>query len=488
METKALTLLFLMLNRKSYDMRFIQQLTETINPQLSDIVSSVSSDNMLEQFYAIYIMRLCDKALLAQLSVMTDSSNLFEKVWSQKSHRELICYELSVEHHLEEEVTLQLISKASPLVYQQIKQQADADGVSIFDFLQPHIDDIKMFFPIWIDSVISKAILSGEPQADVEPPQPPSTPVEVENDEFAEMATSETTVQSEDLDNVKGDEEEQPAYADLPKGKKRSRSKGKKPKPPRRKKPATAKNNTRHKKILIIAIPFLILNLIVIGVLLWLKKTADTETNGQNEVILTAQQDPANEDYPVPPAQPIDPNNQNMNIPPQQQPPMNGQNMGMPPAQAQQVQPPMNGQNMGVPPAQPPRAQPPVNQNVGVPPVQPPQAQPPVNQNMGVPPAQPPQPNYQNMGVPPAQPQQPMDMPPPNAQMNMPPQQPMSAYNEPPVVNNPPPQQSMSITQSPNETVFEFDNNENNGGISEAQLDELTNVEIISEKLENEAQ
>ncbi len=87
------------------------------------------------------------------------------------------------------------------------------------------------------------------------------------------------------------------------------------------------------------------------------------------------------------------------------------------------------------------------------------------------------------MAVPPAQPPQPMGMP-PNPQMNMQ-QQPMPAYNEPPVIDNPP-QQSMSMTQSPSEMVFEFNNNDS--GISEAQLDELTNVEIISEKLENEAQ
>ncbi len=452
-------------------MRFIQQLTETINPQLSDIVSSVSSDNMLEQFYAIYIMRLCDKALLAQLSVMTDTTNLLEKVWSQKSHRDMICHELSISHHLEEEMTLQLISQASPLVYQHVAQQANTDGVTIFDFLQSHIGDIKTLFPIWIDSVISRAILSGEPQADVEAPMP-SAPIE-ENNECAEITPPEPTptpsVNPENLDDVEN--KEQPVYTNLPRGKKRVR--GKKTKSPRRKKPATPQDKARIKKILIIAIPLIVLNLIIVIAWLWFKKTSDAQANEPAEVVLTQQQDPNNQDYPIPPAQPIEPNNQDMATPPQQP-----QQMGIPPQQPQQA----NGQNIAVPPAQP---QQPINQNVGVPPQQPQQ---PINQNMVVPPAQPPQANYQNM-VPPAQPQQPMmDMPPPNVQMNMqqPPPQQMPAY-EPPVVNNPPPQQSMSISQSPNEMVFEFNNNDN-GGITEEQLDELTNVEIIAEELENETQ
>ncbi len=440
-------------------MRFIQQLTETINPRLSDIISSVPSDNMLEQFYAIYIMRLCDKALLAQLSVLTDTSNLFERAWTQKSHRDIICRELSQSHHLEEELTFQLISEASPLVYQQIEQQANHEGLSVFDFLQSHVNDIKMFFPIWIDSVISKAILSGEPQKDVEPPTVPSALID--NDEvdenFTEMNTADTPAPIENQDIVENintpnvDAEEQPAYAGLAKGKKKT--KRKKTKAPRRKKPLSEQDKARRKKILIIAIPLIILNFIIIGAWLWFKKTSDAEKFTQDEVILTTQQNEDNQGYAVPPAQPIESNNQDMGMFPPQPPQADGQNMGMPPQQGQQA----NGQNMGVPP---------MNQNM-VPPAQPPQPQPSINQNM----------------VPPAQPPQPMNMP-PNGQMDMQPQPPMPAYNEPPVVNAPP-QQPTAVIQSPNEMVFEFNNNDE-GGISEAQLDELTNVEIISEKLENQ--
>ncbi len=459
-------------------MRFIQQLTETINPQLSHIVSSVSSDNMLEQFYAIYIMRLCDKALLAQLSLMTDTSNLFEKVWSQKSHRDIICHELSVSHYLEEDVTLQLLNEASPLVYQDIEQKATADDVTIFDFLQPHVDDIKTLFPIWIDSVIPRAILSGEPQEDVDPTTLVSAPVE-ENNEVAENAedidSAEPTPSADaEIDNIAEnvENEEQPTYVDLPKTDKRTRRK--KGKPARRKKPPSPRDSARRKKILIIAIPFVILNLIVVGALIFLKKAEDTKTPEQTEVVLTAQQDEVNQGYAVPPAELPEANQDMEMVPELQQPPqVDGQNMPIPPQQAQQ---PMNQQNMPMPPQQ---AQQPINQqNMPMPPQQP-------QQNMAVPPAQPPQANYQNM--PPVPPQQPMDMP-PNAQMNMPPPPPqMPAYNEPPVVNNPPPQPSMSINQSSNATVFEFSNN-NESGISEAQLDELTNVEIIAEELENESQ
>ncbi len=333
-------------------MRFIQQLTETINPQLSHIISSVESDNMLEQFYAIYIMRLCDKALLAQLSVMTDTSNLLERVWSQKSHRDIICHELSMSHYLDEKMTLQLISEASPLVYQSIKQQADASGLSIFDFLQSHVGDIKTLFPIWIDSVISRAILSGEPQADVEPPSH-STPIE-END-MTEMATTEPSPAvdnqniAENLDNAEIESEEQPAYADLPRTKKRA--KGKKATTPRRKKPASPQDKARLKKILIVAIPLVILNLIVVVAWLWFKKTSDKQSPEQAEVILTQQQNENNQGDIVPPAEPLQDNqaNQGMAMPLEQMPQVNGQNMQMPPAQQM---PQANGQNMQMPPAQ----------------------------------------------------------------------------------------------------------------------------------------
>ncbi len=320
-------------------MRFIQQLTETINPQLSHIVSSVPSDNMLEQFYAIYIMRLCDKALLAQLSVMTDTSKLFENIWSEKSQRDIICHELSLSHHLEEKLTLQLISEASPLVYQRIKQQASEDGLSIFDFLQTHVSEIKTLFPIWIDSIISEAILSGKPQADVEPPVMPSTSINNDIANIAPEPTASTNLQGEQ--NTNAETEEQPAYADLPKTKKRV--KGKKVTTPRGKKPINAKKNSKLKKILMVVIPLFILNLIILGVWLWSKKTANTENSATNEVILTEQQDPNNPDYPVPQAQPLDANGQDMMLQD------NNPNMAVAPQQPAQA----NGQNMAVPPTQP---------------------------------------------------------------------------------------------------------------------------------------
>ncbi len=433
-------------------MRFIQQLTETINPQLSSVVASVSRDNMLEQFYAIYIMRLCDKALLAELSILPDTANFFEKIWSEQTERDIICQELSLSHHLKKDKTLKLISASSPLIYQQIKQQANKENLPIFDFLQQHINDIKTLFPIWIDLVIAQEILSAEPQADVQ----------VENlNDTANIDNNNANINN-NIDN-----QEQAVYPELLKSNKKS--KRKKGQALRRKKPANSQDATQHKKILTIAIVLLILNLMIVGVLLWLKKISDAET----EVILTPEQAINNEpslakepekqvnsqDIAVFSAKP----SEDKDKIPTQAPQENGKNG----TQFEQA----NSKNIVISSAQPIQAVPPAQAN---------------NQGFVMQPAPPAQATNQNMAVPPAQPAQPMNVP-PNRQSNIPPPaQQMPIYNEPAIVN-PPPQQPM-----PNERVFEFGNDRNdygnNGGISEAEFKELTNVEIVAEDVENQAE
>ncbi len=403
-------------------MRFIQQLTRIVNPQLSHILLSVPSDNMLEQFYAVYIVRLCDKGLLARLSIVPDTANLFEKVWSDSYHRNIICHELSLSHHLEEETTQQLISASSPLVYQQIKQQAYAENLPVFDFLQQHINQAKNFLPIWVELVIPKAILSGEPQQYEQP-----TPTTAVNDNVVDA------LDGQNMKNLNIDDEELPPYINPSRRKKKSRLK-KKQRP--RKKSTKARDKNKVKKILIIVIALMLLTSILVGAWFWYKHYQAENTT----VILTPEQ-PTEENAPVP----------EEDIEEQEQ---------------------TDNQDIAVFSAIP------HNQNIAVPHVQPPQAS---KQKKTVPPAQPPQANNQNFDVPPAQPPQPMNAPPPIPQ----PQEPIIAYDEPPMVNNPPPQQPM---QPPNGSgmIFEFNNNNDSGGISEAKFNELTDEEIIAENAENQ--
>ncbi|MBS9779018.1 MAG: hypothetical protein KGV51_00175 [Moraxellaceae bacterium] len=427
-------------------MRFIQQLTETINPRLSHIISSVPSENMLEQFYTIYIMRLCDKSLLIRLSGLTDNSSLFTTIWTKKYQQETICHELSISHHLEEELTLQLISEASPLVYQYIAQQATQENQTIFDFLKKNTHDIKSTLPIWVDLVIPKEVLSDDIQENPEP--------FIKNNNTSQANIS-NIINNEEIQDKN---EKQDPYPNLVQASKKTSLNHKKPSISHQKK-------TQSDKILkILIVLLIILTLIILGALVWFKKISDAE---QTEVILTPEQ-PINNNVPIgadipmipmlvdPRAMQAQANNQNIAVQPAQPHQANNQNIAISSAQPSQA----NNQNISKSAAQPPQTN---NQNIAISSAQPSQAN---NQNISKSPAQPPQVNNQNVTVPPAQ------LPPPQA---------MPRYNEPPIINAPP------ARQPANEMVFEY--NENTDGLlSEAQIVELSSEEIVSEPLENQAQ
>ncbi len=154
-------------------MYLIQILNQQINPKLSQLLPHLSPmlrDNILEQVYALCVVRLCDEYLLSQLSA--GMPNLFEQIWIQAEQRRLICQQLSATHHIDEESVQQLIYQVIPLIYQCIMQQASKQQLSVYQLLQSQLDISKTMLPVWVGSVIPMEILTQSTPIQLAPLSP----------------------------------------------------------------------------------------------------------------------------------------------------------------------------------------------------------------------------------------------------------------------------------------------------------------------------
>ncbi len=154
-------------------MYLIQILNQQINPKLSQLLPHLSPmlrDNILEQVYALCVVRLCDESLLSQLSA--GMPNLFEQIWTQTEHRQLICQQLSATHHIDEESVQQLVYQVIPLIYQCMMQQASKQQLSVYQLLQSQLDISKTMLPVWVGSVIPTEVLTQSTPIQSVPPSP----------------------------------------------------------------------------------------------------------------------------------------------------------------------------------------------------------------------------------------------------------------------------------------------------------------------------
>lgn len=145
-------------------MTIIDRLEQTVTPAVLGQDSSVNHISLLEQFYAILIMHLAAPNVYTELQ-RTELSNdtsfapeaahssLFEQLWQQPDQRRLLLQELAATHHIDESVTEQTIVNATSHIYQALK--TFADGQYLPAFLQAQQAEIREYLPVWSSEVIS---------------------------------------------------------------------------------------------------------------------------------------------------------------------------------------------------------------------------------------------------------------------------------------------------------------------------------------------
>lgn len=143
-------------------MNIIDQLEQTVTPAVmgNDDSNNVAYVSLLEQFYAVLAARLAVPQVYSQLlrtdQVITSSNNespLFGQIWQDKSLQETIVQELSATHHIDEQITEQLLISATLLAYRELKVLAN--GQFLPAFLQEKQAALRPYLPIWAAAVIT---------------------------------------------------------------------------------------------------------------------------------------------------------------------------------------------------------------------------------------------------------------------------------------------------------------------------------------------
>ncbi len=140
-------------------MNFIHQITQSVNSQLSHILENNSHNTMLEQYYTICSMRLCDEYLLTQLQA--DDSNLLKRIW-QIIERDKILQQLAITFHLSKTEIFSLLNEATPILYAHLQQQADEQGIDLYQLLLDNHDDIRRLLPMWVGDIIPQEVLNAQ--------------------------------------------------------------------------------------------------------------------------------------------------------------------------------------------------------------------------------------------------------------------------------------------------------------------------------------
>ena len=74
------------------------------------------------------------------------AASLFEQIWPDTKAQQTIVQELAATHHIEQSETTQLLIKAAPLAYRELK--ALADGQFLPAFLQDEQSAVRQYLPI----------------------------------------------------------------------------------------------------------------------------------------------------------------------------------------------------------------------------------------------------------------------------------------------------------------------------------------------------
>ncbi|MGO1249585.1 hypothetical protein [Psychrobacter sp.] len=147
-------------------MGIIDQLEQTVTPAVLEgqaLDDNVAYISLLEQFYAILSARLAMPQIYSQLLRRNDTlpidgvaaASLFEQIWPDTKTQQVIVQELAATHHIEQSETTQLLIKAAPLAYLELK--ALADGQFLPAFLQGEQLAVRQYLPIWSAPIITAA-------------------------------------------------------------------------------------------------------------------------------------------------------------------------------------------------------------------------------------------------------------------------------------------------------------------------------------------
>lgn len=145
-------------------MNIIEHLSRTITPVLLNNVNDTNGNraSLLEKVYAIIVARLADDNVandFANTNVVNDDVGFFDRFLPQLSHRNDMVHQLSTHYSVPEQETSSLISRAAPMVYNELRNLAGT--TPLHTFLRSHVSSLTSVIPAWAYAFLPAGVLTA---------------------------------------------------------------------------------------------------------------------------------------------------------------------------------------------------------------------------------------------------------------------------------------------------------------------------------------
>lgn len=144
-------------------MNIIEHLTRTVTPiVLGNNAADANRVSLLERVYAIIVSRLADNNVyngFANTTVTNEDHGFFDRLLPEAAHRSSMARELAGQYNVPEQETQSLISRAAPLVYNEVRNLAGTTPLSTF--LTSNLSNVGTLLPTWSYALIPAGVLSA---------------------------------------------------------------------------------------------------------------------------------------------------------------------------------------------------------------------------------------------------------------------------------------------------------------------------------------
>lgn len=144
-------------------MNIIEHLSRTVTPVvLGNNANDTNRASLLEKVYAIIVARLADNGIyngFADTTVSKEDTGFFDRLLPETTHRSNMVRELSKQYNVPEQETQNLVNRAAPLAYNEVRNLAGSSSVS--SFLGSNLSSVGTALPAWSYAMLPAGVLGS---------------------------------------------------------------------------------------------------------------------------------------------------------------------------------------------------------------------------------------------------------------------------------------------------------------------------------------
>ena len=141
-------------------MNIIEHLNKTVTPAVLGANADANRSSLLEKLYTIIVARLADDNTYNSFggnTVANDDAGFFDRFLPDSTHRGNLVQELSRQSNVPAQEAQSLISRATPMVYNELRNLAGTSTVS--GFLGNNLSSVGSALPTWSYALIPAGAL-----------------------------------------------------------------------------------------------------------------------------------------------------------------------------------------------------------------------------------------------------------------------------------------------------------------------------------------